>query len=127
MLIAGSPQNHERVDERIPDENRITRYQLHPSGHPARIDQWSDVVLDKPTFIASLSCEAAKPVFHWREWTDVAEKVHERGPQDRWDVKPGDPAFPEHKEATQDRKDDKGEVNAQHKICQYTRFHLFTP
>jgi hypothetical protein len=33
-------------------------------------------------------------------------------------VKSGNPAFPEHKEATQDRKDDKGEMNAQDKICQ---------
>src|ERR671910_614119 len=82
VLTTGSPQNHKRVDERVPDEDRITRYQLHPSGHPARIDQRRDVVLDKPTFIAGLSREAAKPVFYRREWTDVAEKVHERGPQD---------------------------------------------
>jgi hypothetical protein len=41
-------------------------------------------------------------------------------------VKPGDPTFPERKEATQDRKDDKGEMNAQDKIRQYSCFHLLT-
>jgi hypothetical protein len=76
-LIASSLQNHERVDEGVPDENRITCYQLHSSRHPAGVDQRGDVVLNKPALIASLPCEASKPVLYWRKWTDVAEKVHE--------------------------------------------------
>lgn len=39
-------------------------------------------------------------------------------------MKPGDPSFPEHKEAAQDRKDDKGEVEAQDKIRQHARLHV---
>jgi hypothetical protein len=61
-LTASSSQDHERVDEGVPDQNRITRYQLHPSWHPAGIDQGTEVVLDKSTLIASLPCEMAKPV-----------------------------------------------------------------
>jgi hypothetical protein len=53
---------HERVDESVPDENRKTCYELQASGHPAGIDEGGYIVLDKPTFVAGLPCEASNPV-----------------------------------------------------------------
>jgi hypothetical protein len=75
-------------------------------------------VLDKSALIASLPCQVSKPVLQWSERTNLAVKVHECRPQDRRDVKPGDPNLPKYKEAAQDRKNNKGEVKSQDKIPQ---------
>ena len=55
---ASSPQGRreERVDENVPDKNRKTCYQPPTLGHHARIDEASDVVLNKSALIASLPC-----------------------------------------------------------------------
>ena len=42
-------------------------------------------------------------------------------------MKPGDPASPQHEEAAQDRKENKGEVEAQDNVSQYPRPHSFPP
>jgi hypothetical protein len=61
-LTASSAQEHEGVDESVPDENRITHNQPPMLGHHAGVDERSDVVLDKSAFIASLPCKVSKPV-----------------------------------------------------------------
>jgi hypothetical protein len=61
-LIASSAQEHEGVDESVPDENRITYYQPPMLGHHAGVDERSDVVLDKSALISSLPCKVSKPV-----------------------------------------------------------------
>jgi hypothetical protein len=42
-------------------------------------------------------------------------------------VKPGDPVLPEHKEAAQDRKENKDEVKRQNEISKNTCPHLLIP
>lgn len=121
---ASPPGHHERVDENVPDKNRKTGYQPPPLGHHAGVDQRSDVVLDKSALIASLTCQVSKSVLQRCERTNLAEKVHVCRPQDRRDVKPGDPNLPKYKQAAQDRKNNKGEVKSQDKIPQCACRHL---
>ena len=115
--------HHQGVDHGVPPQHREPGDELQPPGHPARIDQRGEVVLDEPALVSALPGQGPEPVLQRSQRTDTAEQVHRGGPQHRGQMEPEEPALPQHEEPSEDREDDEEEMERQDETGQDTSPH----